>query len=115
MTPLKYKNEIVEHEELLSGFSAPVTNSVKPRWQRKKERLQPRQLLLSTRVSSALNNSINSNFSVSHTPRKRGSSHSVATPRSKKRARPSSKSSVKKKGLKLRVTTDLSQIGPQQT
>ena len=100
MTPLKYKNEIVEHEELLSGFSAPVTNSVKPRWQRKKEKAAAKAAASINESFSALNNSINSNFSVSHTPRKRGSSHSVATPRSKKRARPSSKSSVKKKGSK---------------
>eukprot|EP00944_MAST-04C_sp_MAST-4C-sp1_P013041 g13041.t1 len=100
MTPLKYKNEIVEHEELLSGFSAPVTNSVKPRWQRKKEKAAAKAAASINESFSAVNNSINSSFSVSHTPRKRGSSHCVATPRSKKRARPSSKSSVKKKGSK---------------
>ena len=73
MTPLKYKNEIVEHEELLSGFSAPVTNSVKPRWQRKKEKAAAKAAASINESFSALNNSINSNFSVSHTPRKRGS------------------------------------------
>ena len=115
MTPLKYKNEIVEHEELLSGFSAPVTNSVKPRWQRKKEKAAAKaaEVASVSESFSMLNNSINNSFNVSQTPRKRNSSH-VATPRSKKRARPSSKSSMKKKGSKHHVMIVLFQIVPQQ-
>jgi hypothetical protein len=85
--------------KILCWFSAPVTNSVKPRWQRKKEKAAAKVSASLNESLSNVNNSVNGSFSVNQTPRKRNSSH-VATPRSKKRARPSSKSSMKKKGSK---------------